>query len=472
MRNIFLILLFFSGLVFSQSTIKFKGKILELLSSEKRDLKGILSDPKFSKHSQKLFSFVRQLEDNRYLYLYNTETKDLSTIQTVIEADEMEISFEKYKPQSLTFNDQLDWCPVADNNGRHWFAFVSNGADDNHDIYIGYVDGKNYLRLTRHESIDNYPKWSPDGESIAFISARNGKGDIYIIKNLKKVMDKQNAGDAILVQLTKSREEETELAWNPNQESFLLAYSQRVYFATEKVESYQIRIIDVEGESKIPYKITTNPKKHFSRPIWDSGNDSRLLYTGQGLGKDTPADLYITKLKWNENGKLKHTKLRGHNEELFKNVNLSGAHALWLTGGKAILLQEKNKVQNNPIYIVNIDRWQKRRTGTTSYFEDLHSKFPVISGYDLDKNMLLVTIQDGKYFKVMATLLSGNDILPYAEMKTVMNRPGPSIPWYYYAGGGIGTTIGILLFLPSENGNGPINGPVKIGRPPSMPDEN
>ena len=38
------------------------------------------------------------------------------------------------------------------------------------------IDGQDPRRLTRHEALDNYPAWSPDGTRIAFVSGRDVPG--------------------------------------------------------------------------------------------------------------------------------------------------------------------------------------------------------------------------------------------------------------------------------------------------------
>ncbi|MBN1164863.1 MAG: PD40 domain-containing protein, partial [Candidatus Krumholzibacteriota bacterium] len=49
------------------------------------------------------------------------------------------------------------------------------------DIWTADAEGKNARRVTIHEAYESVPRWSPDGEYIAFSSNRYGNDDVYII---------------------------------------------------------------------------------------------------------------------------------------------------------------------------------------------------------------------------------------------------------------------------------------------------
>jgi TolB protein len=42
-------------------------------------------------------------------------------------------------------------------------------------------DGSRLINLTSHKARDTSPAWSPDGRKLAFVSARDGGSDIYVI---------------------------------------------------------------------------------------------------------------------------------------------------------------------------------------------------------------------------------------------------------------------------------------------------
>lgn len=84
-------------------------------------------------------------------------------------------------------------------------AYTSN-ADGNFNLYVMDRDGGNVVQLTDDPAWDSNMSWSPDGEWIAFASMRSGGGDIYAI----------SAAGRNLTRLTDAREYESSPAWSPD----------------------------------------------------------------------------------------------------------------------------------------------------------------------------------------------------------------------------------------------------------------
>ncbi len=49
------------------------------------------------------------------------------------------------------------------------------------DLYIASTDGGNAIRLTSHDGVELYPKFSPDGTEIAFSAEYNGTRQVYVM---------------------------------------------------------------------------------------------------------------------------------------------------------------------------------------------------------------------------------------------------------------------------------------------------
>jgi Tol biopolymer transport system component len=56
---------------------------------------------------------------------------------------------------------------------------MRSDRDGNMEIYRMGSDGANAVRLTQHDATDTMPAFSPAGDTVAFVSARDGNFEIY-----------------------------------------------------------------------------------------------------------------------------------------------------------------------------------------------------------------------------------------------------------------------------------------------------
>ncbi|MCX6357337.1 MAG: hypothetical protein NT045_05595, partial [Candidatus Aureabacteria bacterium] len=54
------------------------------------------------------------------------------------------------------------------------------GEGEGSEIYVMDLASRRGRRLTANDAADEYPRWSPDGRSIAFYSDRDGTRQIYV----------------------------------------------------------------------------------------------------------------------------------------------------------------------------------------------------------------------------------------------------------------------------------------------------
>ena len=74
------------------------------------------------------------------------------------------------------FDDlEPEWSPDDEQ-----IAFMS-ARDGNLEIYVMNTDGTAVTRLTNNPGVDGFPSWSPDASMLAYHSERDGNTDIYIM---------------------------------------------------------------------------------------------------------------------------------------------------------------------------------------------------------------------------------------------------------------------------------------------------
>lgn len=106
-------------------------------------------------------------------------------------------------PVALTNGNTSDWDPDLSTTGQLTFVSDQNGGSE---IWSKNDDGQP-TRLTDLKASSVFsPRWSPDGRSIAFVAARDGRTDVYLI----------NAGGSGLRNLTSDGAARDELAWDRN----------------------------------------------------------------------------------------------------------------------------------------------------------------------------------------------------------------------------------------------------------------
>ncbi|RMH85683.1 MAG: hypothetical protein D6681_16125 [Calditrichaeota bacterium] len=467
--------LLLSTCLMGQTGLQLTDAPVRLFSSTWQDLHGVLTFPDISPHSPKIVSFVRIDGDHHYLYIYDVVQQLLTRVSVAGEYVGAEPSEPPEEEALLTYTAELDWRPVLDDQGRQWFAFVSNGAENNYDIYLGVVGQPTYVRLTTNEAVESNPRWSPDGKSLAFISTRTGEGDIYLIEGMDKVIEQPEQTQIELKQLTDTPLEEMDLAWNPNPKSYLLAYAARETFEGRDIGTFQIRVLNLKAKENPIYRVTDDPLRHYTRPLWDPIRGNRLIYIGREILPASPAVVYIAELTWGKDDRLHNVEFEGYQEEVFRNVRPNNSRAIWLPGGKAVLLQENRPEQDYPIYSIDVDRWLARKPNAVHYFQELHAGFPGVEEYDVAGDYLFFTAREGEdYFGYLARIY-GPDIDPHEPPHYVLNNPGAGARWFTSGFFWAGATVaaGAATFFILQGGGEPGTGiqALPIGLPPSAPED-
>jgi TolB protein len=131
------------------------------------------------------------------------------------------------EPLELRLGESPDWSPEGD-------KIVHRGCDrrgDNCGLYIMDENGANPTRLTTDAS-DNAPAWSPDGNQVAFMSARDGNWEIYVV-------DLANPKPR---RLTTNLANDGLPAWSPD--------GQRIAFLSDRGGIWAIHLMNPDGSDQ------------------------------------------------------------------------------------------------------------------------------------------------------------------------------------------------------------------------------
>jgi TolB protein len=149
--------------------------------------------------------------------------------------------------------------PAGSANALPELVFVSD-RDGSNVLYGIAADGSALVQLTQNGLVSDSPRWSPDGMSLAFISASDGNANLY-------VMDAAGS-----VQLTHTPNQEVQPAWSPDGE--------QIAFAVSSGEQQDIFIIRRDGSE--PRALTTDGQGNTS-PAWSPDGKQIAFISGKDL---------------------------------------------------------------------------------------------------------------------------------------------------------------------------------------------
>jgi dipeptidyl aminopeptidase/acylaminoacyl peptidase len=138
-----------------------------------------------------------------------------------------------------------DTLPDLSPDGRY-VAFVSDRSG-NRDIYILEIETQELKRLTYHYGDDSNPAWSPDGSKIAFHSNRDGNNEIYTIET-KCAEIPEGCPDEV-IRLTNIIYDDLEPEWSPDGE--------KIAFMSARDGNLEIYTMNSDG-TKVT-RLTYNP---------------------------------------------------------------------------------------------------------------------------------------------------------------------------------------------------------------------
>jgi dipeptidyl aminopeptidase/acylaminoacyl peptidase len=187
----------------------------------------------------------------------------------------------------INFADLISFGRVSDpqiSPRGDWVAFVVTYQDtvqnkSNSNIYLVPIAGGDVKQLTSAKGANNSPRWMPDGNTIAFLSTRDGESQIWTIP--------VNGGEARKVSTIST--EASGLVVSPDGKWF--AFSSDVFPDCQSDDCNKQRLEALE-QSKVKAKIFT----HLPYRVWNQWKDDKrshlfVMSSEGGPAKDlTPGD--------------------------------------------------------------------------------------------------------------------------------------------------------------------------------------
>jgi Tol biopolymer transport system component len=134
-------------------------------------------------------------------------------------------------------------------------AFVSARRGDG-DIFVMDADGSGVLDVTNDPAPDRDPSWSPGCGQIAFSSSRNGDGDIFVM----------DADGTSVKALTSGAGNDTQPTWSPD--------GSKVAFTSDRTGNRELFVMDADGKHQT--QITDNAWVD-QQPDW-SPDGTKLVF--------------------------------------------------------------------------------------------------------------------------------------------------------------------------------------------------
>ncbi len=363
--------------------------------------RGRVFSPVFSPDNGRFLAFEKEEGDQRRLYIRD-RVRQVDHRVSLMKADAGEhhnvladwMSLGGDIAELSMYEGELEWRPKRDGN-RYWFAFVSTATGD-WDIFLSYIDDEGNLAAeapiqlrSASGRIERWPKWSPGGDRIVFVSSEDRTGSDLFVTDVGDVIRNRRSVGMTAQRLTDNRESDSYPAWSPD--GRYIAYSS--VLDEDGILNSGISLIHTidlaDGIPPLPTRLTGSLNRyHESRPSWSPDGKRIAFYvTSNPIDFDTPdggQDLGVLQLGYTDasHDRVSQTStlvLRGATPRPGENVYLPhegwGRGATWFplaadgTDPSVLIYTKRGQFEgsDNPLAIAAIDAWLELRINYESY---------------------------------------------------------------------------------------------------------
>jgi Tol biopolymer transport system component len=166
----------------------------------------------------------------------------------------------------LTFDPGFDDSPAISPDGQR-VAFLTARHDPQprfpdlkYEIYVVDINGENLRRLTNTEAAETHPAWSPDSKKISFDADYDGDGykEIYTI----------NMDGSELQRVTQNPANDQFADWSPD--------GKQIAFSSDRQGNWDLFVMDADGGNQ---RALTDTPQWEVFPAW-SPDGNQIAFTG------------------------------------------------------------------------------------------------------------------------------------------------------------------------------------------------
>jgi Tol biopolymer transport system component len=242
-----------------------------------------------------------------------------------------------------SFNAQLSFVPP-----RGGVIFTGNAGTGRYRLYRASLgsDGSPPEAITAHASEAGHPAVSPDGRWLAYVSARDGVGKLFL-RDLSSGKERR---------LTGGTDVDLHPTWSPD--------SRSIAFTSGANDNHDVFLIrDVADPGSEPVAIT---RWNFDdlRPIFSPDGGSLAFYSSfDPAGEDKAWSIVVVPADGSGPAVGRALAERAAAANVVKDSAVGPA---WLPGGGGLVYARNLREEWNPIYVVDVSSGAERRieTGT------------------------------------------------------------------------------------------------------------
>lgn len=267
-------------------------------------------------HLQNLRYLVHRISDEVIFQLtgeHGMNNTKLAYVMRQGESKEIFIAdFDGANIKQLTKNQSINLSPAWSPDGKK--IIFTSYLKRNPDLYMIELHREGLHRLSFQSGLNAAPSWSPDGKKLAIMLSREGKSEIAII-------DSNGTNPKYL---TRGHGNESSPSWSPD--------GQWIAFCSDRSGSPQIYLMDTEGSNlrRLTYEGNYN-----TSPSWSPKGD-RIAFCGRIGG-----EFHIFTIGVDGSGLRKLTSNSGNNES-----------PCWSPDGRYIAFSS-TRTGSSKIYIMN-----------------------------------------------------------------------------------------------------------------------